>query len=228
VGGSGVAQDVGQRLLGDAIEDQLLLFRKRRQILGEVTLDLQLTLAFGSCGKGDQSIDQAKVVKSLGAQLARDPPDLVKGRLQLSGKRGHLSSLTLRPVRGRPLDLKDDRSQGLAGFVVQGASDPQTLAFLSNEGRPGTGPPLIGEAFEHRVEGVGERSQLNALGRATNLGPLGMAEIDLLHFGSEMSQRSKGTANPDDIQEEQGNESQRQDDELARLDRGTDRDRGHN
>ena len=53
VGRFGVTQDIRQRLLGDAIDDQLQLSGKRGQLLREVTLDLKVTLAAGPRAEGD-------------------------------------------------------------------------------------------------------------------------------------------------------------------------------
>ncbi len=116
-----------------------------------------------------------EIVKGFGAQLAGDPPDLIEGRLKLRGERGHSLALALGPLRGCPLDLKDHRGQGLASLVVKRAGDTQPLALLGNERCARPRPSLIGQAFQHRVEGIGEGGQLDGLGRTSDPGPLRMA-----------------------------------------------------
>ena len=80
--------------------------------------------------------------------------------MELAGERRPFAFARSRALRSRALDLEDDRGQGLAGLIVKGAGNPQTLSLLGNEGGAGACSSLIGKAVEHCVEGVRERGQL--------------------------------------------------------------------
>jgi hypothetical protein len=65
-----VANDVGQALLGDAVDEQLLVGRQLRELTIQRPLDPQLRLARDRRGQRVERADEAEVIERLGAQLA--------------------------------------------------------------------------------------------------------------------------------------------------------------
>jgi hypothetical protein len=65
-----VANDVGHALLGDAVDEQLLVGRQLRELTIQRPLDPQLRLARDRRGQRVERADEAEVIERLGAQLA--------------------------------------------------------------------------------------------------------------------------------------------------------------
>ena len=78
LGGSGVAQGVGERLLGHAIDHQLDLRAERWQASFELTQHPHGALTLHAQAQRDQRVDEPQVVERLRAQLAGDAANVVE------------------------------------------------------------------------------------------------------------------------------------------------------
>ena len=98
-----VARDVGQRLLGDAVEHELGVAAELRQAGLDVDVDLELGVLGDALAEHPQRAGQAEVVERLRPQPARDPAHLLEAvaggllRLQDAVAGGSGTSRAARP-----------------------------------------------------------------------------------------------------------------------------------
>jgi len=128
--------------------------------------DLQARLPRETLGQRRYRAGQAKIVEGLGAQLARDPADVLEPQLH-----DLLDGFELRPravghAARDVLQLEQRRGQRLPDLVVQVLRHAQPLALLCVEHAPAGRAPFVLQAFEHVVE------------RACHIGHLGLARVD--------------------------------------------------
>ena len=177
LGGAGVARDVRQRLLGHAVQDELVVRRQVGQLVGDL-------LAHGQAGAlgepfaqdGERALE-SEVVERLGSQLDRDPPYILEAAAHGALDLGDVVAQLAWDPRLDTRQSEQHRGELLPDLVVQLLRDPQALGFLAGEDPPGGIPALGLEAGEHLVE---RRGQLARLGcRVRNRHPLGgVGEID--------------------------------------------------
>ena len=133
--GAAVAGGVGERLLGDPVDDQLGVVAE----VGEVALGAELGLDLTARELLDLARDrrrQAEVVERGRAQLAGEREQLAH---RLVGERFGLGELGLelrrRRLAGR-LEAQQQPGQRLVDLVVEVAGDPRPLLLLGAAGPP--------------------------------------------------------------------------------------------
>ena len=193
-----VAGGVGQRLLGDPVEDELRVVVE----VGEVALGAQLGLQAGAPQPLDLAGDrrgEAEVVERRRPQLAGEREQLAH---RLAGQRPGLGDLRLEPRRRRfahRLEPQQQPGQRLVDLVVQVAGDAGALLLLGAQGG-GPGAPALGfEAAQHAQEG--ELDPLDLLGLADPVDRLrqrrgGPVEVDLLHVLDQLVERREAPSLP--------------------------------
>ena len=163
-----VAGDVGQRLLGDAVEHELGVAAELRQAGLDVDVDARArsarrrarrARAARSPGRGRRAPPAAAGARS-GA-----PPRGCRGRSP--APRGRRSRPRLGHVAGGAAELQHDAGQRLADAVVELLRDAQPLALLRGQRAADAVAALGLEPLEHLVEGGRE------------LGRVGVAAADL-------------------------------------------------
>ena len=181
-GAPGVARDVRQRLLRDAVEHELGVVAELGQARLDVDVDLELGVLRDPLAEDAQRARQAEVVERLRPQHARDPAHLLeavaRGLLRLE----HPLAVRLRHVARGAAELQDDARQRLPDPVMELLGDAQALALLRGE-RTGDAVAALGlEALEHLVEG---RGQLGGVGvPAADVEPVARLErVDLAREG---------------------------------------------
>ena len=174
----GVAGDVRQALLRDAVDGELDLRRQRRQRGRELTLDPDAGDARERGRKLGQRTHQAEVLEHLRPQLARDPPHLVERAAHRLARLVERVAMLRRGVGDR-VQLQQHPGQDLADLVVQVARDPDPLGLLGGEHTPAALLPFALEAVEHPVE---RRDHPADLVVADDLQPLPRPQqVDHLH-----------------------------------------------
>ena len=97
----GVARDIGQRLLRDAVDDELLLGGERRGAL-QAPLDGDAGLVAERGGQRGERALEAELLERLGAQPASDPADLLGargGRSRAARRAGRAASAGIAAAR---------------------------------------------------------------------------------------------------------------------------------
>ena len=120
--------DVRERLLGDAVEDQLLLLRQRQAGL-ESALDPDARLIVKGCRQRREGAAQPEVLECLGAERADDAPDVLRSAPSGLAQLVEILAKLLGDPRGEGFNLEHDDGERLADFVVPLARDPLTLAL---------------------------------------------------------------------------------------------------
>jgi hypothetical protein len=77
-GGFRMTCDIGQALLGDAVDGELLVLREPRQLRVELPVDANAGHTLEPAGELGQRADKAELLEHFRAQLARDSPYLVE------------------------------------------------------------------------------------------------------------------------------------------------------
>ena len=147
-----MTRNVGQSLLGDAIDGQLHVRCELRLLSGKVPLELEACLLCEACRERLQRADQPEVLQQFRSKLLRDPPhllDALAGRLlrlreHFTPGRGDFA--------GDPLEQEQHAGHALADLVVQLGRDPLPLGLLCRERTPAALAPLQLQALEHLVE----------------------------------------------------------------------------
>ena len=152
-----VPGDVRQRLLGDAIDDQLLLLRQRQRGAPGAARS-------GACACSPND------VASAASALCSPRSSSASGRSRRAIRRtssvpwravsrssSSWSRELLRDRRGQALDLEHHAGQRLADLVVELARDPLPLALLHEQRAARALAPLGLQAVEHLVERLRER-----------------------------------------------------------------------
>ena len=183
-----VLGDVGERLLGDPVDHQLLVVAQRRHVAAAAELGMDPG-AFGEVADLlAQRRHQAVVVERAGAQLARQVEQLLH---RLVGQQLGLAQLPAQRVPrvlGGGLQPQDDRGERLVDLVVQVLGDPLALLLLRAHDGSGSRPPLGLEPVEHPVEGRVQAGHLHRLG-APRVGPAPLGrEVGPLHRVDEVGQ----------------------------------------
>ena len=144
-----VARDVRQRLLRDAVDDELLVGRELGQLPAELLVHLESESLGEALAQDGERALEPEVVKRLGSQLDRDPPHV----LEASANRAlNLSDVVTQARRDAGLDPREpeqDRGQLLPDLVVQLLCDPQPLGLLRRRApcrSPPAAPPRGGRA----------------------------------------------------------------------------------
>ena len=151
--GPGVAGDVGQRLLGDAIEHDLDVLAERAAVGVEVAVD-------------GTPLWRVKRVASAFSALASPSSTSVSGagrgamrRTSSRLRRAPSRACSRSPSSGARIacvDLQQHAGQRLAELVVQLARHPPALVLLGANGAAGALAALVLQAVEHVVERLGQ------------------------------------------------------------------------
>ena len=190
--GAGVARDVGEGLLRDAIDDQLLLAAELGQLLVELLADGDAGPLGEALAQHRQGADQPQVVQRFGAQLQGDPPHVLQ-----AGADGLLDVLDIPAQRlggqaADPGEAEQHRGQLLADLVVQFQGDPQPLGLLGLE-HPAGGLAALGlQAGQHLVEGERQLTRLRGGAGAGHAGA-GPREV---HAPRQRGQGLQGADDP--------------------------------
>ena len=213
-----MAGDVGQRLLGDAVEHELVVAAELRQAGLDVDVDVELGVLGDALAEHEQRARQPEVVERLRPQPAGDPAHLLeaaaRGLLRLQdARRGH----GVGHVAGDAAELQHDAGQRLADAVVELLRDPQPLALLRRERAADAVAPLGLEALEHLVERGG---QLGGLGvAAADLEPAARLErVDPARERGQLAQRRERAAQQQQVEREHQREAAGEDRQLAHGD----------
>ena len=151
-----MAGDVRQRLLDDAVDDELLELAQQRPraVGGEVRRDAP-ALAEQPHLRAQRG-HQAVVVERRRAQLAGQAEQLLHrlvgealGLLELVGELG-------RRVLGGRGEAQRDGGERLVDLVVQVAGDARALGLLGAQHGGGAADALVLQAREHEVEGLAQ------------------------------------------------------------------------
>ena len=129
----GVAGDVGQRLLGDAVEHELGVAAEVRQAGLDVHVDLELGVLGDALAEHAQRARQAEVVERLRPQHARDPAHLLEAAAGRLLRLQHALARRLGHVARDAAELQHDAGQRLPDAVVELLRDAQPLALLRGQ-----------------------------------------------------------------------------------------------
>ena len=212
-----MAGDVGQRFLGDPVEDQLGVAAELRQAGLHVHVDVEPGVLGDALAEHEQRAREPEVVERLRPQPARDPAHLLEApargllRLQdaLAGAVGH--------VAGDAAELQHHAGQRLADAVVELLGDAQPLALLGGERAADAVAPLGLEALEHLVE---RGAQLGGLGvAAADLQPPArLQQVDAPGERGQLAQRRERAAQQQQVEREHQHEAAGEDRQLAHGD----------
>ena len=231
-----VLDDVGEALLRDAVEHQLLLVGQVRRLAVAVEgrADAGALAEVGDlAGEGG---DEAVVVERGRAQRAGERQQLLH---RLGGERLDLLELRTQPGRdvvSGGLESQQDRGQRLVDLVMEVLGDAGALLLLRADDGAAALHALLLEAGEHAVEVAREALDL-ARGGVVGLGALaGGGEVDALHRLHQALQRREPALEQqrvdqhgaDDREADQQQPLQRGDApaSVGREQRGDDRRRG--
>ena len=182
-----VAHDVGEALLGDAVDDQLLLGGER-EVAGEPSLDLEPRPLGDRRAKGQQRALEPELVERLGAESAGDQPDLFRRLTRSFAEPDDVFADFLGSAPRERLATQDQPRQELADLVVQLPRDAPPLGFLGGQSAAPAVAPLALEAVEHRIECFSQRDDLLVAGGGVD--PLSRGErVDLVHDVGQGLQR---------------------------------------
>jgi hypothetical protein len=157
--GAGVSGNVGEGLLGNAINDEFLLLRQRKPRV-EMSADVELRLLGDPSGQRAERALETEVLKRLRSQPTGDPANVLGAS---AGRFAQLFQLLPEVVGDRcrqALDLKHDSGEGLADLVVQLARNPASLGLLHHEGAIHAVASFRLESVEHVIERAGQRGNV--------------------------------------------------------------------
>ena len=219
----GMADDVGQALLRDAIDDELLL-GSQRQVSLEVALDLDAR-------------SFSRSVHNASSALCRPSSSSASGRRRRAITRTssaawprclpqalQIGSELLRGAPGQRLAAQQQPGQQLADLVVQLARDAAALGLLRRQRTPAALAPLALEPVEHVVERLGQRRHLLA-GRIDRHPLTRLQRVDRAHHRREPLERSERPVQQDPIRQQHRDEPRQDDPELLGRRRDRHRDR---
>ena len=189
VGTAGMACDVGQRLLRHAIDNQLGL----RIELGELLVDrlghAQPRRLGEAVAQHRQGADESEVVERLGAELERDPADVLEARANAFLDDRDLVVERRLHAGPDPSEAEQDRRQLLPDLVMQLLRDPQPFGLLAREHTPGGIAPLGLEPGEHLVDGERKLTRFDGGLRARH--PFArLSEVDAVRASAESAPRA--------------------------------------
>src|SRR4051795_1084224 len=159
-----VPDDVGQALLGDAVDDQLLL-GSQREITREAPLDLEARPLGDHRAERQECALKAELVERLGPKPPRDHPYLLRRLSRTLPQPDDVVTNLLRSAPRQRLATEDQPGEELTDLVVQLSRDAPPLGFLRRQSATCAVAPLALEAVEHRIERFGHRDDLLVAGR---------------------------------------------------------------
>ena len=199
-----VSGDVGQALLGHAVERELNIWFKAGKIGREPSFDLETaSLGERSC-KRRQGTDEPEVLKGVGSQLSRDSAHFIETRPDSLLGFDKLFVKRRRCLISDAFELEEHASHCLPDLVVEASCDPQTLRLLCREGPLATLTALTLQPIEHLVEGVHELPDFfwPRCGK-----PLARTEkIHVLHAAGEPLERCEAGPEKNEIGDDQRNQ----------------------
>jgi hypothetical protein len=176
VAGASVASNVRERLLGDAVHDQLLL-AVQAEVRLEGALEGDACLTHERRGERREGALQPQVLQRLRAQSRRYALDVrCAGTCRLTQLLQLLAELSW-SVCGHSLDLQHDRREDLTNLVVKLARNALTLSLLDRQSLAGAFAPLMLQPRQHLVERlrearhVGLTDDRNTLSRVERVDP---------------------------------------------------------
>lgn len=99
------------------------------------------------------------------------------------------------------VEEQEDAGEDLSELVVELARDPQALGLLCGEGSPRALAPLVLQAIEHGVEGVGQRGDVGV--GAPQLDAAARRErVDALHGPPQLVEGREGPLEQQEVQDE--------------------------
>ena len=158
-----MAGDVGQRLLRDAVDDELDLGR-HIDVLRQPAQHGDAGVALEPARQRGERAVQAELLQRVGAQPARDPPHLLGAVTRGLAQLLELVAQLLGDARGEPFDLQHHAGQRLADLVVQLARDPPALGLLDRQRLARAVTALGLEPVEHVVERLREGDDARVAG----------------------------------------------------------------
>ena len=222
LGGTRVAHDVGQALLGDPVDHELD-FVAHRVLELELALDVEVVVGRGRGAQRAQRALQAEVVEHLGAQLASDAAHVVEAAAHGFAGGRELRRVVLAGAAGRVLELEDDAGEDLADLVVELARDPLALGLLREERFAPALAALVLEPVQHVVEGRGQRGDVG-VGAADREPAAGLQRLHGAHRRRQPAQRRDEPAQEQHVEDHGDDEAGDQDHGLRAGHRKADLD----
>ena len=217
VAGVGVLGDVGEALLRDAVDHELLLVgqRRHRAVAREAGVDPGALREVLDLRR--ERRDQAVVVERGRAQLAREVQELLHrlvgealGLLQLGAQR------VRRVHRGR-LEAQQDAGERLVDLVVEVLGDPRALLLLAAQHGAAGLAALLLDAGQHVVEARGQLLHL-AGGPARRIrAHAGGVEVDAVHRAHEAVHRLEAVADQQRVEQHGAEHRQREQQQALGL-----------
>ncbi len=217
--GLGVADDIGQRLLCDAVDHQLGVRTQRWYLAVERAPDDQPGSLLDAIAQVAQRGHEPERVEHLGPEPASEPAHALERFLGRGLGGGELVTQLWRGGAREAVDLQHQRGQPLADLVVQLGGDAPPLRLLSHQRAVPAFAPFGFEPVEHRVERVRQAGHLRL--RAECRQPSARVErIDRVHQAGQALQRSECAPHEHEVDRQQHSESagQRDDAAVRRLD----------
>ena len=187
-----VPDDVGEALLGDPVDDQLLLGGER-EVAGEPSLDLEPRSLGDRRAQSQQRALEPELVERLGTEPAGDQPDLLRRLTRTLAEPDDVFAKLLGSAPRQRLATQDQPGQELADLVVQLPRDAPPLGLLGRQSAAPAVAPLALEAIEHLIEGFRQRHNLFIAGGGVD--PLTRSErVDLVHdLGQGLQRRQRSS-----------------------------------
>ena len=160
--GGGVAGDVGQALLHDAVDREFDLTVQSRRVRVDLAVDGDAGAVAEPTGQFGQCADQPEVIQQAWAQFLGDPGDLGDGGADGFLGVAQLAAAAVGDAVVEAFQLHEHAGHGLADLVVQLGGNPTTFGLLGRD-RPAGAVAAFGlEPGEHVVERGDQSSDLTA------------------------------------------------------------------
>ena len=219
-----MADDVGQALLRDPVDHELLLGLQLELAL-ERALDVDAGLLGRRRRKRQQRALKAELVERFGPQAASDQPDVLGAAASRLPQLLEIAAKLLRPAPGDRLAPQHQPGKGLADLVVELARDAPALRLLSRQRAQRALAALALEPIEHLVERLRQRDDLLVAVAAVD--PLARRErVDPAHQSRQPLQRRQRAPEQREIHHQRDREPHEQHGNLGQRSRHRDRDRG--
>ncbi len=220
---SGVARDVRQAFLGDAVDGELRLGAQRWQLCGEPAVDGDGREPRERGRQLRERADEPEVLEHLRSELARDAPHLLQRLPDRVLRLDELVAAVGGDRVGDGVQLEEDAREHLADLVVQAPSNSQPLCLLGGER---AAPALVAlglQPVEHLVERVDDASDLVVPARRETLPRL--EEVDGLHPPRKLVEGRERATQEHDVRGQREAEPDHEHDCLGKPNRPADGDR---
>jgi hypothetical protein len=200
-GGVGMADRVGDALLGNAIQDELLVVVELRQVALQLADDANARAPHELGREVRQGSGQPQRVESLRPQRAHDSADVFDGGQDAVAHVDDLVAQIRRRALVQPVELQGERREVLADLVVQLVGDAAPLGFSLRERPVQALTALALETIEHLVEGLRQHADLR-LGAGGGDPLPGPQRVHAAHEVRQPFQRRHGASHQDEVDDQ--------------------------